>query len=130
MIRVAVGVVENKQGEILIAKRPGHVHQGNLWEFPGGKVEAGESVEAALIREFKEEVSLQLHKPQALMTVKHDYGDKQVCLEIMLCREFTGEAKGMEGQSVCWVAKNDLPNYEFPAANQVIIDKLLASPES
>lgn len=123
---VAVGVVENTQGEILIAKRPDHLHQGGKWEFPGGKVDAGETVEQALSRELKEEVALEVHSMQPLMQITHDYGDKQVLLDILWVDGFSGEAQGLEGQPVRWVAKTDLDSYQFPEANQPIIEKILA----
>lgn len=124
-VHVAVGILLNERGEVLIAKRPDNVHQGGLWEFPGGKVEANETALAALKREFKEEVNLTIHQADPYMEIRHDYGDKVVFLDIYRSQDFSGEAWGAEGQPVCWVPLASLPHYLFPAANQPIIEKLL-----
>ena len=126
-IHVAVGVIVNAQQQVLIAKRPQHAHQGGLWEFPGGKVEANESVFEALTREIKEEVGIDIQQAQALMMIEHDYGDKKVVLDVYLSTDFAGEANGLEGQEIAWVAKHELKNYAFPAANSAIIEKFLIS---
>ena len=120
-VHVAVGVVQNAEGKVLIAKRADHQHQGGLWEFPGGKVESGESVLQALIREFSEEVDLTLKTAEPLLTVNHDYSDKKVLLDVWLSRDFRGVAKGNEQQLIAWVAIDELDNYPVPAANQDII---------
>ena len=121
-VHVAVGIVVNLQGEILIAKRSADQHQGGLWEFPGGKVEEGETVEAALKREFLEEVNLELRSLESALQIHHDYRDKQVLLDVYLCKRFSGQARGLEGQPLKWVPVGELSNYAFPKANQAIID--------
>lgn len=126
-VHVAVGVVVNQNQEVLIAKRPDNTHQGGLWEFPGGKLESGEDVVDALRREFLEEVGLDIRQAQPLMLIEHNYGDKAVLLDVWLSLDFTGEAKGLEGQQVQWVPKEELKNFPFPSANQSIIEKLLNS---
>lgn len=123
-VHVVVGVVVNRQGDILIAKRPHHAHQGGLWEFPGGKVEAGENVIEALQRELKEELAINSHSFLPIIQVAHDYADKSVLLDVYRVTEFTGKAQGNEGQPVRWVAPNNLYQYEFPAANKPIIRAL------
>jgi 8-oxo-dGTP diphosphatase len=128
-VHVAVGVIFNsQQNQILIAKRPEHLHQGGLWEFPGGKVSAGERVDQALKRELIEELGITVIGAQPLMVVEHDYSDKQVFLDIWTVTQFKGNAQGAEGQQIKWV---DLPElyrpesqYNFPQANQAILDKL------
>ena len=126
-IHVAVGVIENSTQQILLAKRHAHLHQGDKWEFPGGKVESGESTSQALIRELKEEVDLNVVMTTPMMEVNHDYGDKQVMLDIHWVKDFSGTARGLEGQAIKWVAKRDLVNFEFPDANKTIVDKILAT---
>lgn len=128
-VHVAVGVIFNsQQNKILIAKRPEHLHQGGLWEFPGGKVGIGESVDQALARELFEEVGITPIQAQPLMGVHHDYSDKQVFLDIWTVTQFSGDAKGAEGQQIEWVSVQDLlgaqSQYQFPAANQSILDRL------
>src|SRR6476619_2625198 len=103
IVHVAVGVIVNKDGKILIAKRPEQSHQGGLWEFPGGKVEQGESLFAALQRELFEELAIQIISTQPLIKIRHDYGDKIVLLDVHKVTEFIGEAKGNEGQPIQWV---------------------------
>jgi len=123
-VHVAVGVIKNSRGEILIAKRAADAHQGGLWEFPGGKVEQGETVLDALKREFKEEVNITIESAEPLMKIEHNYGDKIVLLDIWRCEHFLGEAKGLEGQVVRWVSIAELSDYQFPEANQAIIKTL------
>lgn len=125
IVNVAVGVIK-KNNAIFICKRANEQHQGGLWEFPGGKVEAGESVFAALKRELSEEVGITIHSSSQLMVIEHDYGDKCVKLDIHVVSNFSGEAHGAEGQPSEWVALNELSSYEFPAANAEIIEKIHA----
>mgnify|MGYP002632837608 CR=1 FL=1 len=130
-IHVAVGVIfDNHQADrILIAKRPQHLHQGGLWEFPGGKVSQGETVYQALQRELFEELAIEVVEAQPLMKVAHDYTDKQVLLDIWTVTVFLGEARGVEGQACCWVSLDEIldkqqSEYKFPEANQAILKKL------
>lgn len=123
-VHVAVGMVV-RDGQVLIAKRQDHQHQGGLWEFPGGKVEPGETTEKALVREFQEEVGIQLDPAHMtpLMQLPFDYGDKTVLLDTWVCRNSQGVARGCEGQVVQWVAEAELDEYLFPEANAVLIAK-------
>ena len=120
-IHVAAAVIRGANERVLIAKRPPDKHQGGLWEFPGGKVEVGETVEAALARELHEELSIVVASARPLIQVRHDYPDKQVLLDVWEVLTFTGEAHGAEGQPLAWVTPDQLPGYAFPAANQPII---------
>lgn len=124
VVNVAVGVVEH-QGKILVAKRASAQHQGGLWEFPGGKIEQGETVFAALKRELLEEVDIEIANSSPLINIEHDYGDKCVALHVLHVTEFSGEAKGLEGQPVAWVDKTKLAELEFPEANKAIITAIL-----
>jgi 8-oxo-dGTP diphosphatase len=122
MKRVHVVAAVIKRGdEILIARRPDHVHQGGKWEFPGGKVEPGEAVANALNRELQEELGIQVIDAKPLITIAHDYPDKQVLLDVWRVSQFAGEPQGLEGQEVKWVESECLPDYEFPAANVPIV---------
>ncbi|MFT6389900.1 MAG: 8-oxo-dGTP diphosphatase [Cellvibrionaceae bacterium] len=123
-VHVVVGVVINKDKQILIAKRPMNTHQGGLWEFPGGKVEAGEDVFDALKREFREEVAIEITMANPLMEINHDYGDKAVLLDIWLCNQFDGTAIGLEGQQIKWIELANIEQYAFPEANKAIILRL------
>ncbi len=126
-IHVAAGVILNDSGEVLLALRPLHKHQGGLWEFPGGKVEAGESVQAALARELHEELNLTVEQSEPLLITEHDYGEKQVLLDVWVVRDFSGEPHGREGQTLRWVPISELATYKFPQANEVIVARLLSS---
>lgn len=125
IVHVAVGVIK-KNNAIFICKRADEQHQGGLWEFPGGKVEAGESVFVALKRELIEEVGLTIHSSSRLMVIEHDYGDKCVKLDVHVVSNFSGEAHGAEGQPSEWVAISELENFDFPEANAEIIEKIVA----
>lgn len=125
-IHVAAGVIPDGQGRVLLALRPLHKHQGGLWEFPGGKVEAGESVEEALARELLEELGLRVLACEPFLLTEHDYGDKQVCLDVWMVTAYSGEAQGREGQQLAWVPVAELPARRFPAANLPIVEALLA----
>ena len=120
-VHVAVGVIVNDDGSILIAKRPDKSHQGGLWEFPGGKVETGETLFDALKRELFEELAITVVETEPLIKIRHDYGDKIVLLDVQKVTRFIGEPYGNEGQPVQWVAPVQLVNYEFPVANVPII---------
>lgn len=121
VVHVAVGVVKDDSGNILISLRPESVHQGGLWEFPGGKIEAGESVEQALRRELKEELNISIEQFKPLIQVKHDYSDLSVLLDVWLVTQFSGIAEGLEQQEIKWLRPEELVNYKFPEANYPII---------
>lgn len=121
---VAVGVIQNHRQEIFLCRRHTKQHQGDKWEFPGGKVEADESVPDALARELAEEVGIEVHSSQPFLCLEHDYGDKKVCLDIYLVSNFSGQAHGREGQVSRWVPISELHHYDFPAANGPIVEKL------
>ena len=125
-LHVAVGVILNEARQILITQRAPGSHQGGLWEFPGGKVESGESLEQALSRELQEELGIVVGRTSPLLQVEHDYGDKAVLLDVSVVWEFSGRARGEEGQAMAWVVLADLANYEFPVANKPIISAITA----
>ena len=121
-IHVAVGVIVNAAQEVLIAHRAQHLHQGGLWEFPGGKVETNEGVEQALKRELLEELNITVQNCAPLLEIAHDYGDKSVLLDVWLVREFSGKPQGLQGQPLQWVKPSELFGLEFPAANAPIVE--------
>jgi len=123
-IHVAVGVIRNDRQEVLIAKRAEHLHQGGLWEFPGGKVEPDETVQDALRRELSEELGITVEKVSPLIQISHDYADKSVLLDVWLVEKFSGVAKGRQSQPLQWVGVSDLNNYSVPSANKSIITAL------
>lgn len=133
-IHVAVGVIVAtnalQQTQYFLTKRLEHTHQGGKWEFPGGKVEKDESVAQALARELKEEIDIEVLACQPLTLIEHTYyqangSDKKVCLEVFVVDHYTGEPNAQEGQEQGWFSLDELQALDFPAANQVIIEKLL-----
>lgn len=123
-IHVAVGAILNDAGEVLITQRAEHSHQGGLWEFPGGKLEQGESVQAALARELEEELGIQVQQSEPLIRIQHDYADKCVLLDVWLITRFQGTASGREGQPLRWLDPGKLDGRVFPQANLPIIKAL------
>lgn len=124
-VHVAVGVIENADGKLYISRRLDHLHQGGKWEFPGGKVEAGETVYSALCRELHEECQITVHHAVPFTVVQHNYGDKQVLLDVWRVTAFSGQIGQAEGQQWCWVAPHELMAYEFPQANMAIVTMLM-----
>ena len=125
-INVAVAIVYDERQQILIAKRSAEQHQGNLWEFPGGKVEATETNEQALKRELQEEVGIHVQSANYMMTIEHSYPDVSVHLQIYQVHDFTGAAQGCENQEIRWVSASELTDYAFPKANDALIQALIA----
>lgn len=123
-VQVAVAVIVNQQNEVLISLRPSASHQGGLWEFPGGKLEAGESIDDALKRELLEELDIHLLESQPFKVIRYQYADKAVVLNIHIVNAFRGKPKGAEGQSVQWKSVDQLKPIDFPAANRSIIHAL------
>ncbi len=125
--KVVAGIVRNPAGEILIAKRQAHQNHPNCWEFPGGKVEPGETHYHALVRELCEEVGLQIRAAEEFQCIDHDYGVYFVELTVYLITDFLGEAHGVEGQEIRWVSADALSQFTFPEANQSLIELLRQS---
>ena len=124
-ITVAVGVIENSKGELLLTRRPLDVAQGGLWEFPGGKVQAGESVEQALARELFEELGIEIYDTDAIMHQHYDYPDQQVELFFYRVRRFSGVPQMKAGQlDLSWVNVSQLNKLQFPKANYPLIERL------
>ncbi|MEW6989278.1 8-oxo-dGTP diphosphatase MutT [Colwelliaceae bacterium 6441] len=124
-VHVAVGVIVSN-GEFFLTKRLEHVHQGGKWEFPGGKVETGESVAQALHRELQEEIAIDVLSCIPLLEITHDYGDKEVKLDVYLVDNFQGEPTAQEGQQQNWFNLSELSSVDFPEANIAIVEKLKA----
>ena len=126
LVTVAVGILIDDAGRVLVTRRAPDAHQGGLWEFPGGKVEENETILAALARELREELGLLVEATEALMVLEHDYGDKQVRLDVHLVIRWSGEPRGLEGQPLAWQQPEQLRDWAFPAANRPILQRLLA----
>jgi 8-oxo-dGTP diphosphatase len=123
-IHVSVGVILNSAGQVLLSKRSKYVHQGDVWEFPGGKLMPGEDSEAALYREIFEELGLQIVKARPFIQLHYNYPGQSIILYVWLVLEWNGRPHSKEGQPVQWVDKMDLSKLEFPPANVMIIKAL------
>ena len=125
-IHVAVGVLIDSKGSVLLTRRLKGTHLAGYWEFPGGKVEAGESVQTALARELEEELGTRIGETVSLMTVSHDYGEKQVLLDVHQVKDWNGEPHGAEGQPLAWVDAGSLDEFQVPEANAEIMLRVKA----
>lgn len=123
-IHVAVAAIFDDQRRVLLSKRLAHVHQGGLWEFPGGKLEDGENIQQGLRRELQEELGITPAYARPLIRILHDYADKSVLLDVWRVERIKGVPRGLEGQQIQWVPVDQLSCYAFPAANQPIINAL------
>ncbi len=126
LVTVAVGILIDDAGRVLVTRRAPHAHQGGLWEFPGGKVETHESIFKALARELREELGVLVEASEPLMVLEHDYGDKQVRLDVHRVTRWWGEPRGLEGQPLAWQQPEQLQDWAFPAANRPILERLLS----
>jgi 8-oxo-dGTP diphosphatase len=132
-IQVAVAIIQRKKQdnsiEYFLTKRLKRAHQGGKWEFPGGKVEDGETVTQALTRELTEEVGIEVLTCQPFMQIDHLYKDTttstRVNLDVFIVDNFLGEPSAQEGQGEVWCSLTQLVELDFPEANQAIIEKLL-----
>ena len=123
-MRVAVGIIENVQHQILVAQRPDHKHQGGKWEFPGGKIHVGEGVPEALARELHEELGITLRAACPVQRVHYRYPDRSVLLDVWRVTDYTGEPHSREGQPLRWVTPCGLDNLDLPAADLPIVRTL------
>lgn len=128
VIPVAVGILEDADGRILVARRPGHKHQGGKWEFPGGKIDSTESMPAALARELHEELGITLGAASPMLRTRHTYPDKNVLLDVWRVTDFSGTPHGREGQPIRWVQPYELEQLDLPAADVPIVRALNLPP--
>ena len=122
---IGIGVVINAVGDVLIDQRLEEGLLGGMWEFPGGKQEPGEPIEACIARELMEELGIVVSVGEALITLDHAYSHKKLQFVVHLCDWCSGDPKPLSSQQVRWVRPEQLKNYPFPAANARIIDALL-----
>lgn len=129
-VTVVAAIIENRDGQVLIAERPPDKNWAGYWEFPGGKIEAGESREAALIRELREELGLDL----ADVPFSHYYHGtrgEEISIDFYHCRPTRDlHPQSLEGQRWRWVARAELGDYRFPEPNTAVLKKLVTGTNS
>ncbi len=123
VIEVAAGLVHG-EGRYLIARRKPGVHLAGFWEFPGGKREPGETLEACLRRELFEELGIRIDAPIPFQIIRHEYVEKTVELHFFRCRIETGRATAIDCAEIRWVWPHELGDFEFPPADRPIIEAL------
>jgi 8-oxo-dGTP diphosphatase len=127
LVLVAACALIDPDGRVLLAQRPEGKAMAGLWEFPGGKVEAGERPEESLIRELKEELGIVVNEEclAPLTFASHRYPEFQLLMPLYVCRRWEGIAAAREGQKLKWVRPNDLRNYSMPPADEPLIPHLI-----
>lgn len=125
VIDIAVALV-HKSGRWLVARRHDDVHLGGMWEFPGGKIESGESPERTALRELKEECGVEAHAQQSLEVQAHDYGDRIIRMTPVVCRWSRGEPVALGCAECGWLPLHELSALEMPPINRAIIERLAA----
>ena len=127
ILLVAACALVDTDGRVLLAERPKGKAMAGLWEFPGGKVEAGESPEETLIRELREEIGIETRAAclAPLTFASHAYDDFHLLMPLFVCRRYEGIARGLEGQRLKWVRPRDMRDYPMPPADEPLIPFLI-----
>jgi mutator protein MutT len=123
-INAAIAVVI-RQGKVLVCQRKTDDVLGGFWEFPGGKCEDGETLEQCIQRELIEEVNIRARPLATLSPIEHHYPHGHVRLHPYLCEHESGEPQLLECQAALWIDPGDLPKYQFPPANERLIEEVL-----
>ncbi len=121
---VVAGAVIDARGRVLIAQRPPGKHLAGSWEFPGGKVEPGETRVLALARELREELGIEILEPQPLMQLRHSYPFGDVLIDMWVVRRYSGEPKGLDGQELRWCSLEELGTADLLPADRPIVAAL------
>jgi 8-oxo-dGTP diphosphatase len=111
-------------GKLLITRRHANAHLGGLWEFPGGKREAEETFEQCLVRELREELGVEVEVGELFEEISHAYAEKTVLLKFFICKLISGKPRTLDCAAFKWVAKTELADFEFPAADKRLLEKL------
>lgn len=121
---IGVAVIKNDREQFLIDKRRPQGLHGGFWEFPGGKIEPGETIEACIEREIMEELGIAIEVGELLIAIEHDYGRFTITLNVHNCRHVSGEPRPIECDEIRWVTVDEMNEFTFPKANEQIIAAL------
>lgn len=121
---IGVAIIKNELGQILIDKRLPKGNFGGYWEFPGGKLEADETIQGCIKREIMEELAIEIEVEKNFVTIEYIYSELKLTLEVYECRHLKGVPQPIECEEIRWVNLEELDRFSFPAANQKIIAKL------
>ncbi|MFZ3409585.1 8-oxo-dGTP diphosphatase MutT [Vibrio chagasii] len=125
-IHIVAGIIFNQdKSQVFITKRPDDKHKGGFWEFPGGKVEEGETIEQAMTRELDEEIGIKVTEQALFEHLEFDYTDKSLKFDFILVTDFEEQPYGKEGQQGEWVSLESLSQYAFPEANVPILERVV-----
>jgi mutator protein MutT len=122
--RIGVAVIYDRQGRILIDRRLPQGSMGGFWEFPGGKIEAGETPEECIKREIMEELAIEVEVGAHFTTIAHEYSLFHVVLIVHICQHIDGEPQPICCDEIRWVEPKELFNFTFPEANLQIVEAL------
>lgn len=128
VLLVVAAALYDRDGNILIAERPAGKHMAGRWEFPGGKVNAGESEADALSRELREELGIEVASSHPFMRLAHSYADRDVELSMWIVEGFTGEPQGLDGQRLKWVQPTRLSDEDILEADRPFVEALKERP--
>ena len=121
---IGIGLVFNKNGELLIDQRLESSSMGGMWEFPGGKKNSEESIEKTIKRELKEELGIFVKVGVKLLSFEHTYTHKKLHFTVHICEWISGDPKPLASQKILWVSPSKLSDFPFPAANTKIISEI------
>ena len=121
---IVVAAVTLRDGQVMICQRKPEVHNGLKWEFPGGKLEDGESPEAALARELREELAIEARVGRVADAVYHRYEDRDVLVLFYMCEIVSGEPRTVDCNDIRWVGFEELKGYDFAGADAAFVERL------
>jgi 8-oxo-dGTP diphosphatase len=125
LVRVVAAALYDAQGRVLIAQRLPGKHMAGRWEFPGGKIEPGESEQQALARELREELGIEVAAAHPELTLRHNYAERHVHVSMWIVDHYAGKPRGLDGQRLKWVAPARLPDEDILEADRPFIEALL-----
>jgi len=124
MLEVVAAMIKDGHGKFMICRRPENKARALQWEFPGGKIEKGETAEEALMRECREEMDIEIACEAEYMDLIHEYPDITVHLHLIPCRIVRGEPKKIEHSDICWIDISQADGFDFCPADRIFIERM------